>query len=461
MLPTPLLTAISADHGGQVVLVLGAGCSKESPTSLPLARECAEEAHRRLVADGVLAAGDCTDPTDLSLLAERVFEKTGSQAALVERMSPMKFRQALVNEGYRMTAALLREHAIAAVLTLNFDLAIFHAISSVGGATDVAVILGPEDHAHLQLINVVYIHRSAKADPDQWILRTSEIEEGWHGRWEQVVAQRFLANPVTVFVGLGSPARVLIETAGLIRHAIPEGANIYQVDVVNRIDSAFFAELRLPNAAFSEMKWGDFVEELAARLLEEHRAQLQIACEWLVGHQGVPNEDIAGLCRRMVALGLLDFGSLRANWLLEEGPYLPWRKTDPRLVADLLLAVGFIERQAEARAFFDRDGIVEFRSGATILGRFVFASGKGSKRWFAMEAELQSSKRRWGLRQPQPTAAVFAGVAGERPTPASPVDITGETQVGDIAASEGAITMVSVDDLRNTENLSRVLLNVP
>jgi hypothetical protein len=241
MLPTPLLTAISADHGGQVVLVLGAGCSKESPTSLPLARECAEEAHRRLVADGVLAAGDCTDPTDLSLLAERVFEKTGSQAALVERMSPMKFRQALVNEGYRMTAALLREHAIAAVLTLNFDLAIFHAISSVGGATDVAVILGPEDHAHLQLINVVYIHRSAKADPDQWILRTSEIEEGWHGRWEQVVAQRFLANPVTVFVGLGSPARVLIETAGLIRHAIPEGANIYQVDVVNRIDSAFFA----------------------------------------------------------------------------------------------------------------------------------------------------------------------------------------------------------------------------
>jgi len=460
MLPTSLLAAISAHGGGQVVLVLGAGCSKEPPTSLPLSRECAEEAHRRLVADHVLGQNDCADPADLSLLAEVVFEKTGSQDALVDRMNPVKFRQAPPNEGYQLAAALLAEHAISAILTLNFDLAIFHAISFLGMGTDISVILGPEDHGRLSTINVVYLHRSAKADPDDWILRATEIATGWQGRWEQVVAQRFLLMPTVVFVGLGSPARVLIETVKLIRNAIPEGTHIFQVDVARRVDSAFVAELQLPESSFIQMGWRDFVRQLAVRLSEEHRAQLQTACQWLVQNQGVPNENVPALCERIVAIGLLDFGSLRASWLLEEGSYFPWRNTDARLIADLLLAVGFMERETEAQAFFEHDGVVEFRRGSSILGRIIFASGRGVKRWFAMEAELQGDKHRWGVRQPQPTAAIFAGVNGNVRAAAPPADISGEVEVGDIVASAEVLTMVTVDDLRNTEGLARELLSV-
>ncbi len=65
-LPAVLLGAIAHEEGGRVVLVIGAGCSIEAPTDLPLARTCAEEAHRRLVADGVIGADDCPHPEDLS-----------------------------------------------------------------------------------------------------------------------------------------------------------------------------------------------------------------------------------------------------------------------------------------------------------------------------------------------------------------------------------------------------------
>jgi hypothetical protein len=460
MLPIALLSAISAEHGGQVVLVLGAGCSREVPTSLPLSRECAEEAHRRLVDDNVLTPGECADPSDLSLLADVIFEKTGGKAALVDRMQPMRFRHAKANEGYLIAAALLREHAVAAILTLNFDMALAHAVSSLGAVMDVALILGPEDHAQISTINVVYLHRSANADPEKWILRTSEIADGWQGHWEEVVAQRFLSNPVTVFVGLGSPARVLVETVKRIRHAIPDGAHVFQTDICEQGHSPFSAELQLPEAAFIRMGWSQFMKALAGRLLKEHRAQLEAACSWLVQHQGIPNESIPVLCERVAELGLLQFGSLRARWFLEEGDYLPWRNTDRRLLADLLLAVGFIERVTGADAFFDDDGIVEFRQGAAILARIAFASGRGVKRWFAIEAELEVAKKKWRPRLPSPTAAILAGVSGNRTPAVPPAEITGEVEVGDILGAGEELSFVSVDDLRSTTKIAKELLNL-
>src|SRR4051812_35279892 len=97
-LPSDLLHAIAHEGGGKVVLVLGAGASFEAPTGLPLSRECSVEAHRRLVADGVIEADACTDPKDLSSLADAVFAATSSQAALVERLPIAAFRSAEPND---------------------------------------------------------------------------------------------------------------------------------------------------------------------------------------------------------------------------------------------------------------------------------------------------------------------------------------------------------------------------
>lgn len=112
-IPVDLLTAISASGGGQVALVLGAGCSFEAPTSMPLAWKCATDAHRKLVDNGVLADGECDDPSDLSKLADLVKSKNNDkQERLVQCLPYKEFKTAAANEGHKIAAALLLEGAV-------------------------------------------------------------------------------------------------------------------------------------------------------------------------------------------------------------------------------------------------------------------------------------------------------------------------------------------------------------
>lgn len=82
MLPAEILQRITDAGGSRVGLVVGAGVSMESPTNFKSGSYYGHEAHRRLVADGVLDSGDCVKPGDLSVLAETVYEKHGSQKEL-------------------------------------------------------------------------------------------------------------------------------------------------------------------------------------------------------------------------------------------------------------------------------------------------------------------------------------------------------------------------------------------
>ena len=82
-IPAGLLQAVSFEGGGRLALVIGAGCSVEPPTNIPLARTLSTEAHRKLVLDGVLEQGECADPENLAVLASLIFLKTQSQHDLV------------------------------------------------------------------------------------------------------------------------------------------------------------------------------------------------------------------------------------------------------------------------------------------------------------------------------------------------------------------------------------------
>src|SRR5258708_38884426 len=96
-----------------------------------MARECAEPAHAALVRDGVLAQGECANPSDLSAVADAVWRKSGRQRDLVERLPLAKFRHSEPNAGYLFAAALLRERAIASIVTLNFDMTMSHGLAVV------------------------------------------------------------------------------------------------------------------------------------------------------------------------------------------------------------------------------------------------------------------------------------------------------------------------------------------
>jgi hypothetical protein len=447
VLPANLLQAIAEPAGGRVVLVIGAGCSFEPPTGLPLSRQCAEQAHAELLANGILVIGDCPDPSDISALADTVVRKTGNQDALVGSMHPGRFKTAQPNQGHTLAAILLIERAVSCVVTLNFDLALSAALQMVGGS-DVEIIQGPEDHGQLGAINLVYLHRNANSSPDAWILTTDALDNAWRGQWAEVIGRRFISGPVTVFVGLGSPAGVLLYSVSRLLAAVPaRAARVYLVDPGLPEHSKFFEALGLPSPSYIQAGWSAFMQELADRVLDSHLQVLDTACNSLVNTHGLPAEDLAPVWATLRALGLEGLGRLRARWTLSEGAYLPSYAVSADLIADLLLAAACLERLLHARAKFESEGIVEFRDGTHIAGVIVLASGRGVYRWAKLDGELRHKLPRLQRRDLPPRCAIISGVLGGRAiTP--PENIILEDKPEDIVTGPSWFGMFSADELR-------------
>jgi hypothetical protein len=451
VLPAPLLLAISSKPHGRVAIIVGAGCSLEAPTCIPLAKDVAVEAHRRLRADGVLNDRDCANPEDLSCVADAVYAKTGQQTPLVERMVPPKFRTAEPNEGYLLAAALLREEAILCLMTLNFDCAIATALTQVGAGDEIALINGPTDHTQVGLINVIFLHRNAWSPPEEWLLRTTVLDS-WQGRWQEIVANRVLSSPVTVFAGLGSPSGVLIETTRKIRTAIPNGTNVYQVDPGNREASRFFADLQILPEAYLQMPWGQFMKELSDRVLQEHRDELEHQCQVRIHTEQLENENTETICTRLTGLGLIAVGRLRARWLLEPTGYFPHVDMELSWIADLVLAIALIERKTGTQAVFHDDGIVELHRGGTIASALILAHGRGSKRWLSMEPVLHGLAGKHERRYSRQLSTVVAGVQGQqRPEVSPPTNIVPTEDPSSILPKAPVSTIVDVEELRANE----------
>lgn len=450
-LPSDILQAVSAPGGGKITLVVGAGCSLEAPTSIPLAGRCSQECHDRLVANNVLAAGDCPTPSNLSCLADTVFSKTGQQRLLVEQLSQhYSFKAASPNEGHLLAAALLREGAIGSVVTLNFDLALSTAIGVLGVGDAVGIIDGPDDLPNQKAINLYYLHRNVTADdPETWILRTETLRTEWRGRWQSIVAAKVLSTPIVVFAGLGSPADVLIESTKLIQNAIPNGNKTYQVDPIDYNKSEFFKALALDPSAFIPASWCDFMAALSQRLVVDHTNKLRAAAVTMVERDQLTPEDITALLKRIEDIGLLHLGRLRASWLLHEKPYYPDDPLARELIADLLLAAAMVARVAGATAILFEDGIVEFRRGDRTVATHVFVSGRGSRSRFAIESELSAHQRRFRGRATPPTGAIIAGTRDNTTTPVTtPPDVLlGETSES-ILLGQSTLPIFQVESLR-------------
>ena len=447
-LPSDLLQAISSPNGGRVVLVLGAGCSKEDPTCLPLTGELSAECYRRLVDDGVLDADEVCDPYDLSAVAEAVFQKTKGQSALIERFPQGDFKQAEPNEGYLIMAALLIEGAIGDALTLNFDLAARSALAHLGAGASVSTVRGPEEHTQLASRNLIYLHRDIESPPDEIILRKSKLDEAWQGGWEQIVAQRVLAGPTVVFVGLGSPAAVLIETMTRILEAIGNAqASVYVVDPLAHEDSRFASALSIAQSDYICMGWGELMRALAQRVVKEHCATVKNECSVLVDKLGINEEDVSDICSRLAEIGLIGLGQLRAAWMLARGSYLPYRQGNSiQLFSDLVLAVRLLERVSGQQARFGKDGLVELSQGSHVTQMMV-CSGSGWMNSALVQAEL--SRRRESLQREgrTPSVALVAGVMSGQDI-ATPSDIAVDTDSDDIITGSALFRIVSIDELR-------------
>jgi len=384
-------------------------------------------------------------------VADAVFAKTGEQRLLVEQLSQnYELKAASPNEGHLLAAALLREGAIASVVTLNFDLALSTAIARLGVGDVVGVIDGPDDLPNKKAFNLYYLHRNANAaNPETWVLRTAALDTEWKGKWEQVVAAMVLATPVVVFAGLGSPANVLVQSATLIRNAIPNGSKAYQVDPGDPDKSEFFKELALAPDAFVRKSWCEFMEELSRRLVVEHASYLKAAAEAMVQREQLYPEDLTALLGRLQNIGLLNVGRLRANWLLHEKEYCAEESLARELLADLLLAAALIARITDTQAVLCEDGVVEFRRGDRTVATHVLASGRGTRGQVAIETALRQRRRRLRDRAMPLSGAIIAATL-DRGTAAitPPADVLHGDTSASIVFGSSALPIIHVDSLR-------------
>lgn len=454
-LPADLLHAVT-EQSGRIALVIGAGCSLEAPTGLQLATTYSCDVYRQLIHDGLLTDGECESPDDLSALASAVWDKHADQSPVVERLPRNAFRHAQPNHGYLMAAALLRERAVSAVLTVNFDLAMTTALGRLS-ATEVGVIPGPSAAGQLGSATVIYLHRNVdEVDPNRWILRRETLDNDWRDGWEDVVTQRVMSCPVVVFAGLGSPAAVLTETVARVRAAITASHRAYVVDPA--VQTEFQGALALPPEAHIQLGWCDFMELLGARLVEEFRHSLDERCIETCSEHGWDGEagPASGLCDRLHSIGLVHLGALRAAWLLDSALYSP---DDARrgLIADLLLGVGLVERQHGAEAHFDPDGTVRLYRDGGALASFLAASGQGVLRWNAIEARvLKLLDDMRGVARPR--AALLSGISGGRPNAiAAPEDVIGDW-ASDITQGDPRPELVTVDEIRADATQSQRLV---
>ena len=457
-LPSVLLHAIGASGGGRVVLVLGAGCSNEGPTSLPLAGELSENCYRQLVAEGVLSEGGVNNTRDLSEVAEAVYQEKGSQRVLIDQFPPDEFMNAQPNDGYLIMASLLLEGALGDTLTLNFDNAARNALVRIGARAQVSTIRGPEDHRRLGNRNIIYLHRSIEASPDTMIVRTSQLEDAWQDSWEEVIAQRVLAAPVVVFVGLGTPASVVIQTTKRIRESMCGfSAESYVVDPIAYERSEFASALDSPRAGYLQMGWGDFMRALARRVVARQRSSIEDACEYLAQQSGIQTENVESLCDRLEQVGLPGLGHLRAAWLLDDESYLP-HPTGAALrpFSDLVLAVRMVERTSGWQAQFCVDGLVEFCKGNQVV-RAMICHGSGSMSAAMIDVTLRNRRE---CIQPPSRAPSFALVAGatQGSDIATPTDIALENDPDDLVAGPEYFATASIAELRAEPSLVRSLI---
>jgi len=77
-----------------------------------------------------------------------------------------------------------REHAIHDLLTLNFDLAVRHALVDMNAGAEVGVSQRARRRVPSRGVHAVCLHVTPRPPPDEWILRTFSDRGRLEERWE-------------------------------------------------------------------------------------------------------------------------------------------------------------------------------------------------------------------------------------------------------------------------------------
>jgi hypothetical protein len=391
--PPHLLGAVTAQGGAQLAVVIGAGCSVEQPTGMPLAGHLSKEAHRKLVNEGILNPGECPDPTDLAALATLIYQRTGSQQELVRHFPRDEMRTARANKGYLMLIALMVEGVISHVLSLNFDLAPQNAAVQLGEV--VAVFDRPNTPIPMNKA-VVHLHGSVNSGSEEWVLRAETITDEWKSRWQEVVARQILAAPNVLFVGLGSAAPVLSETIGMIAAAVGQ-KDFYQADIGDHANNQFAQQLNITSDRYIRGSWCEVMCKLAAHLAEEQVHTLVANGAAVLQENGATQDEVTAfrdIAHRLRGIPLLALGRFRANAHLSSGSrYLQRTRLDEECVALPLKTLAAITAGTGLTPIPAPTGLWRLQKGNQILAQILLATGQGARKMSALESSIRNLAR--------------------------------------------------------------------
>ena len=194
------------------------------------------------------------------------------------------------------------------------------------------------------------------------------------------------------------------------------------------------------------------MHELSRVLVENWNAKVASTCKDLTDANSWNEEDVESLLAKLVLLGIVDCGKMRAHWMLHRTPYLPWRDTTVEWIADLLLAIRLIERETSSTAALAHDGTVSFHSESGLIGRVGVAHGRGAFSWSGMEPSIQ---RQYGARPTPLNGILVAGCPTASTTVSPPVNIANDEPEDSLVGGPVSLQMVNVYDLREDPSSAR------
>ena len=458
--PAELLQRLAAPGGGQVALVIGAGCSIAHPTAIPLAGDLAEEAVRQLILNGRLQPGQCQNPRDLGALASLIYQLSGGQTELVQTFPLDHMRLAMPNAGYKLLIALMAEGAISHVLSLNFDLAVQHAASALGVEIETVMATGGQVPVRPTL---VHLHGNANSHPDDMVLRVEDITVGWIDGWQQVVAQQILGAPVVLFAGLGSAAPVLTATIEMIQGALAGNKILYQADPSSFDTNGFAAQLQIPEERYIIGNWNDLLRKLGERIAADQIAALSANGAALLGENAFQQSDcdrFALLVGKHDNLSLLALGKLRAFAELDVRKlYRPHSLRDDELIAEPMVRLAHLAERLGFEAYPTPAGTWVLKRGDQQVAQLVLATGGGVRRMAAIEPRAKDVCDCIEENSPTPLDFILVGgVVADVPA-LGHVDLIADEDPADIIGGLTRPMLVSANDEGYIDVIGR-LLNV-
>jgi hypothetical protein len=459
-IPAELLQSLAATGGGQVALVIGAGCSVNHPTSIPLAGDLAEAVERQLVLNGRLQANQCPNPRDLAALASLIFQICNNQVELVQCFPIQRMRLARANLGYKLLVALMAEGAISHVLSLNFDLAVQNAAAELG--VEIATVAAANEPVPIRAA-LVQLHGNANSEPDDLVLRTEVMDGEWIGQWHQVVAQQVLAAPTVLFAGLGSPAPVLTATVEMIQGALGGNKALYQADIVPFGQSGFAAQLEIPEQRYIQGSWDAVVARLAERIAAQQVDSLSRSGRALLteNHHGEADlERFTGIAAQLTGQSLLTLGKMRAFADLDRDKlYRPHSVRDDEFMSEPMLRLVQVAERFGLDTAPTPAGTWTLRRNGQPIAQIMLATGGGVRRMTAVESRAKTICASIAANASMPVDVVLIGGLIDVAPVFDHVDLIADENPDDIIGGLATPLLVSANDPDHIDRIG-VLLHV-